>query len=115
MKFTILLFLYALCIDYVVLAQRKKKKPKKTEKTDHYLAATVDTVTWGYYDPNATPKVTMNSGETITVEVISHHSSHDYAKMIRGDPAVEEVFAWEIGQSLLEKNEPKVGTIYSHS
>jgi hypothetical protein len=66
----------------------------KFGETDHYLAATVDTVTWGYYDPAATPKVTMQSGETITVEVITHHSGHDYAKMIAGDPAVEDIFYW---------------------
>jgi hypothetical protein len=29
---------------------------QKFGETDHYLAATVDTVTWGYYDPNATPR-----------------------------------------------------------
>ena len=49
-------------------------------ETTHYLAATVDTVVWGYYDPAATAAtapVTMMSGETITVEVITHHSSHD--------------------------------------
>lgn len=76
--------------------------------TDHYLAATVDTVTWGYYDPNATAKISMESGETITVEIITHHSGHDYAKMIQGDPAVEEIFYWEINQTLEEKPEPKL-------
>ena len=76
--------------------------------TDHYLAATVDTVVWGYYDPDATPKVSMESGETITVEVITHHSGHDYAKMIRGDQAVEEIFYWEINQTQIDKPEPKL-------
>jgi hypothetical protein len=80
----------------------------KFGETDHYLAATVDTVVWGYYDPNATAALTMNSGETITVEVITHHSGHDYAKMIRGDPAVEEIFFWEETQTLLNKPEPKL-------
>lgn len=53
---------------------------EKFGETDHYLAATVDTVVWGYFDPNATADtspVTMSSGETITVEVITHHSGHD--------------------------------------
>lgn len=77
-------------------------------ETDHYLAATTDTVTWGYYDPNATAKATMESGETITVEVVTHHAGHDYAKMIRGDPAVEEIFYWEINSTLKEKPEPKL-------
>jgi hypothetical protein len=85
--------------------------PKPFGETDHYLAATVDTVTWGYYDGTATPKISMNSGETITVEVITHHASHDYAKMIRGDKAVEEIFYWAKNTSLTEKPEPKfVGT-----
>ncbi|CAB9499424.1 Acetamidase formamidase [Seminavis robusta] len=77
-------------------------------ETDHFLEATLDTVTWGYYDPNATAKVTMESGETVTVEVITHHSGHDYAKMIRGDPNVEEIFYWEMNQTLLDKPEPKL-------
>lgn len=71
-------------------------------ETDHYLAATVETVTWGYYDPTATNEtaaITMQSGETITVEVITHHSGQDYAKMIRGDAAVEEIFYWEANQT----------------
>jgi hypothetical protein len=115
-----------LLTDTVVNASKSKKSSKKSKtgsysskssksssddgygETDHYLAATVDTVTWGYYDPNAMPKISMHSGETITVEVITHHSSHDYAKLIRGDPAVEEVFAWKVGETLVEKNEPKV-------
>jgi predicted RNA-binding protein with TRAM domain len=77
-------------------------------ETDHYLAATTDTVVWGYFDATAPFKATVASGETITVEVITHHSSHDYAKMIRGDPAVEEIFYWATGESLTEKNEPKL-------
>ena len=80
----------------------------KFGETDHYLAATVDTVTWGYYDPNYVPQITIQSGDTITVEVITHHSGHDYAKMIRGDPAVEEIFYWEANQTLLDKPEPKL-------
>ena len=50
----------------------------------------------------------MESGETITVEVITHHSGHDYAKMIRGDREIEEIFAWEADESLVNKTEPKL-------
>ena len=77
--------------------------------TDHYLAANVDTVVWGYFDPLATPKISMESGETITVEVITHHhAGHDYYKMIHGYPAVEEIFFWEDTQTLTDKPEPKL-------
>jgi hypothetical protein len=40
----------------------------------------------------------MASGETITVEVITHHCGHDYAKMIRGDPM--SIFYWANNTSL---------------
>jgi len=75
--------------------------------TDHYLAATVDTVKWGIFDLDAEPVMEMKSGETVTVEVISHHSAHDYGKMIKGDAAVEDVYKWYKGQSLTEKATPK--------
>jgi hypothetical protein len=72
-------------------------------ETDHYLPANVSTVRWGYYDLDSPPQVTMKSGETITAEVITHHSSHDYAKMIRGDTAVEEIFFWAKNTTLMNK------------
>jgi len=77
-------------------------------ETDHYLAANFATVTWGYYDPEAVPRISMESGETITVEVITHHAGHDYAKMIRGDTAIEEIFSWESTESLQNKTVPKL-------
>jgi hypothetical protein len=76
--------------------------------TDHYLAATVETVRWGYFDSTAPFTTTMASGETVTVEVITHHSGHDYAKMIRGDDAVAEIFYWANNTSLEEKPVPKL-------
>lgn len=76
--------------------------------TDHYLAATTETVRWGYFDGTAPAMATMASGETITVEVITHHCGHDYAKMIRGDQAVEEIFYWANNTSLEEKPVPKL-------
>jgi hypothetical protein len=85
-----------------------KSVSTKFGETDHYLAANLDTVVWGYYDPNATASMTMESGETVTVEVITHHSSHDYAKMIQGDAPVEAMFAWFEGQAAEDKDEPKL-------
>jgi hypothetical protein len=77
-------------------------------QTDHHLEATLETVTWGYYDIDKPSQISMNSGETITVEVITHHAGHDYAKMIRGDPNIEDIFYWATGTSLVDKPEPKL-------
>eukprot|EP01025_Chloroclados_australasicus_P030113 TRINITY_DN3018_c0_g1_i6.p1 TRINITY_DN3018_c0_g1~~TRINITY_DN3018_c0_g1_i6.p1 ORF type:complete len:646 (-),score=73.75 TRINITY_DN3018_c0_g1_i6:226-2064(-) len=72
-----------------------------------YLAANADTVRWGYYDPTATPQAYVKSGDTITVELVTHLSGHDYAKMIQGDEGVESIFYWLNGTTLEEKPVPK--------
>jgi hypothetical protein len=77
-------------------------------ETDHYLAATTETVRWGYFDSTAPAQAVVASGETITVEVITHHCGHDYAKMIRGDDAIADIFYWATGTSLTEKPVPKL-------
>ncbi|HZA95395.1 MAG TPA: acetamidase/formamidase family protein [Burkholderiaceae bacterium] len=41
----------------------------------HTLAATLDTVQWGWLDPREVPKLTINSGDTISIETMMH--SHD--------------------------------------
>ncbi|MGZ8157121.1 MAG: acetamidase/formamidase family protein, partial [Burkholderiales bacterium] len=41
----------------------------------HTLAATLDTVQWGWLDPKEAPKLTVNSGDTISIETMMH--SHD--------------------------------------
>lgn len=41
-----------------------------------------------------TPAVAVSSGDTITVEMITHHAGDDYDKMIRGDPGMEDIYHW---------------------
>ncbi|HEV2285912.1 MAG TPA: acetamidase/formamidase family protein, partial [Steroidobacteraceae bacterium] len=39
----------------------------------HYvLAATPDNVQWGWYDTSEKPRLTVNSGDTVSIETISH-------------------------------------------
>ena len=76
-------------------------------ESDYVLKATKDSVVWGYFDRDAEPLVAMQIGKTITMEVITHHSHHDYAKMIRGDSAVDDIFYWEKDTPIDEKPVPK--------
>ena len=39
-----------------------------------------DTVHWGYFSKLEQPKLTITSGETVTVEMASHHACDDYDK-----------------------------------
>ena len=40
--------------------------------THHVLHATPDTVQWGWYDINEKPKLTIRSGDTVSIETLSH-------------------------------------------
>jgi acetamidase/formamidase len=51
-------------------AEAKPQAPKR-----HKLAATLETVQWGWLDPNEAPKLTVNSGDIVSIETMMH--SHD--------------------------------------
>ncbi len=38
----------------------------------HVLPATPQNVQWGWYDPGEKPRLVVNSGDTISIETISH-------------------------------------------
>ena len=38
----------------------------------YFLPATPENVQWGWYDPSEKPRLTVNSGDTISIETISH-------------------------------------------
>ena len=66
-----------------------------------------DTVKWGYYDLTAPYVAHVHSGDTITIEVLTHTAGGDYAKLIKGDPGVESVYEWLPGQTLTSKASPQ--------
>ena len=49
--------------------------PKISQGKHHTLAATLETVQWGWLDPREKPKLTINSGDTVSVETMMH--AHD--------------------------------------
>jgi len=49
--------------------------PKVAQGKSHSLAATLDTVQWGWLDPREKPRLTVDSGDTVSIETMMH--SHD--------------------------------------
>ncbi|HJZ30125.1 MAG TPA: acetamidase/formamidase family protein [Hyphomicrobiaceae bacterium] len=49
--------------------------PKVPAGKHHTLSATLETVQWGWLDPRETPKLTIESGDTVSIETMMH--SHD--------------------------------------
>lgn len=72
----------------------RKILAQSLEPTQHYLPANADTVHWGYFSQTLAPNLTVNSGDTITVETLTHHANDDAERMVQGDPGAESVFAW---------------------
>lgn len=59
----------------------------------HYLQANSDNIRWGNIGVGD-PVLTVNSGDIVTIEAITHHSGDDYERMIQGDAGVEDIFHW---------------------
>lgn len=63
---------------------------------NHYcVPATDKTVHWGYFSKSLKPLVEVNSGDFVTIEVLTHHANDDAERMIKGDPGAESVFYWD--------------------
>jgi acetamidase/formamidase len=75
--------LYALAQPRSEAGAAEKKDGKR-----HRLTATLETVQWGWLDPKESPKLTVNSGDVVSVETMMH--SHD---KVRPGITMDEVIA----------------------
>jgi len=57
----------------------------------HHLPATPETVHWGYFDPSLEPALTVESGDLVSIEALTHHAGD--APDLLMDAGVERVFA----------------------
>jgi len=81
-----------LAAAFYALAQQsgdaKKSATAPAGGKHHTLAATLDTVQWGWLDPKESPKLVVDSGDTVSVETMMH--SHD---KIRPGVTMDEIVA----------------------
>src|SRR2546430_3397900 len=76
---------------FYALAQQTgeaKKSPAALAGKRHTLAATLETVQWGWLDPKEPPKLTVDSGDTVSIETMMH--SHD---KVRPGITIDEIVA----------------------
>ncbi|WP_445165660.1 acetamidase/formamidase family protein [Mycolicibacterium sp. Dal123E01] len=59
--------------------------------TVHHLPATAQTVHWGYFDPRQTPALTVDSGDLVSIETLTHHAGD--APDLLMDDQIARVFA----------------------
>jgi hypothetical protein len=60
----------------------------------HVVPAIAETVHWGYFSRSLKPVLSVESGDFVTIEALTHHAYDDHARMILGDPGAESVFLW---------------------
>ena len=61
----------------------------------HHLPANDSTVHWGFFSRSLPPRLEVSSGDTVTIEVLTHHANDDAERMIHGDAGAESVFRWD--------------------
>ena len=59
-----------LLAEAVQAAAAKQQEPKR-----HKLAATLETTQWGWLDPNEAPKLTVDSGDIVSIETMMHSTT----------------------------------------
>lgn len=59
--------------------------------TVHHLPATAQTVHWGYFDPRQPPALTVDSGDLVAIETLTHHAGD--APDLLMDDRISQVFA----------------------
>ena len=60
----------------------------------HHLPVNADTVHWGYFSKVVKPALVVRSGDSATIETLTHHAANDYERMVEGDPGAESVYRW---------------------
>jgi acetamidase/formamidase len=72
----------------VLQAGEAKPQPAKAQPKQHKLPATLETTQWGWLDPNEPPKLTVDSGDIVSIETMMH--SHN---KIQPGVSMEEIVA----------------------
>ncbi len=76
---TMLVVLFSAALYALAQPKGDAKGPAaKAEGKRHRLVATLDTVQWGWLDPKEPPKLTIDSGDVVSIETMMH--AHDKVK-----------------------------------
>jgi len=68
----------------------------KRRTLNHYhVAASAETVHWGYFSKSLKPLVEVESGDFVTLETLTHHAADDIERMVKDDPGAESVYYWD--------------------
>src|SRR5579871_3716625 len=64
--------LTAACLPLVPTRAAPESGQQASGSRHYTLAATPENVQWGWYDPKEKPRLTIHSGDTVSIETLSH-------------------------------------------
>ena len=73
-----------------LICERGTVRPETKPDALHRLAATPETVHWGYFSPDIPPALTIASGDLVQIEAITHHAGD--APELMMDEGVTRIF-----------------------
>ena len=85
----------ALSVSMAPSAFAASAKPGSGMTSHYYIPASANTVLWGYFSKSAKPVVSVESGDFVTIETLTHHANDDAERMVKGDAGAESVFHWD--------------------
>ena len=87
-RFSVVVLSLLSCVASTVIAAACEPRAQQ-----HFrLPANIHTVQQGFFSKSLDPVLTIQSGDFVTVETVTHHSDKD-ERMMLGDPGVESIFA----------------------
>ena len=69
----------------------------------HHLPVSPQTVHWGYFSRSLKPVLTVQSGDFVTVETLTHHANDDPERMVEGDAGAQSVYHWDAHGKAIER------------
>lgn len=69
----------------------------------HHLPVSPQTVHWGYFSRTLKPALTIQSGDFVTIETLTHHANDDPERMVEGDEGAQSVYHWDAHGKTIER------------
>ena len=69
----------------------------------YHVSALPETVHWGYFSKNLKPLVSVESGDFVSIETVTHRAGDDVARMVTGDAGVENIYHWDKANKTIDR------------
>lgn len=77
--------------------------PGAPMRKHYHVSALPETVHWGFFSKNLKPLATVESGDFVSIETVTHRAGDDVARMVTGDAGVEKIYHWDKAKKTIDR------------